>query len=617
MTDVAKKIAAYRSDFPLFAREVLKIQTKGAKLTRFRFNRAQQRVWELIKEDMDAGKPVRMFILKARQLGFSTLIQGLMYWLVSLRRNRNVLVAAHEDDAAAQLFQKAQVFYKTSPEDFRPMLRLSNRKELHFANPDPKAPKEQMGLESRITVKTAKNRNLGASMTLQGLHLSEFAKYERVLDDVKTTMATVLQTVPRLPETFVFLETTADGMGYAADFWKARNGYRKVFVSWCADDEYTVPGDTLYLTLDLLGDVDESEFGNEVWVRDRVLDELRFWYPEHADDQAWLEVEALCRLQWRRSMISDQFQGEQGIELFRQEYPITPEEAFLTTGSAVFDQRKLQDRLAALERKDEDGRVVGLIFEPTGFRFDKRVSDFYHAKHGPLRVYKVPDPKKRYVIGADVSEGLPGGDMSAAQVLELPDLEQVAVYEDRLDPDDFADVLYHLGRIYGWAPLMVETNGPGFATVLRLGKDLYYPAMYRREVFDKTSKSYQKKFGWHTNRQTKNVLVTGLRVAVRDDLILFRDMRTLRDMTFFVKHNDDSMGAVTGEHDDTVMALGLAYQMAVNQGVEHMRRSPDEQPADDAGPPPEGSFEWWARLGIVETNRHRAEQHYRERYGVM
>jgi hypothetical protein len=615
-TEVARLARAYRTDFPRYCREVLQIQTKDARRVPFVLNRAQRRVWEMVEEDIAAERPVRFYILKARQLGFSTLIQACMYWLVSLRADHNVLVAAHEDGAAASLFLKSQGFYKFTPEHFRPMLRLNNRQELHFANPDPKAPPDQAGLESRIVVRTANNKNLGASMTVHGLHLSEFAKYEGVLQHVKLAMATVLQTVPFLPLTFVFLETTADGMGYGYDFWNADNGYRKVFISWVADDSYTVPAREVIIGLDDLQDVDDAQFGNEVQVHKHVLEELRLWYPEMGEEA--IELEALCRMQWRRRMIAEQFSDD--LELFRQEYPITAEEAFLTSGAAVFDQRKLRDRIAALQIKDEKGRVVGATHPHTGYRFDKSVSDFYQAKHGPLRIYDAPQPA-RYVIGADVAEGIQGADQSVAQVLRLPELVQVAVFQDSIEPDEFADVLFHLGRIHGWAALCVEANGPGLVTNTRLGKELSYPNLYRRETFDQDRKKFEKKWGWYTNRGNKPVMVTDLRGAVRDDLIIFRDIPTLVDMTHYVKHDaskaESKMGAAQGEHDDTVMALALALQMAIQSGAMPLRKGA-AQPSAPSRQAPKYSFKWWDEQA-VNQNAARGPltaDYYRRKYGT-
>lgn len=603
-------LSRYLVDFPHYAKRVLKIQDKAARLVPFRLNRAQQRLWEIVKEDLDAERPVRVYVLKARQMGFSTVIEALGYWVTSMRPNRNMLVAAHEDEAAAGLFAKSDVFHKSSPPELRPPIRRANRNELYFANPDPLG---ELGLESRIVVRTANNRNLGASMTLHFLHLSEFAKYERVMQETKVTMATVLQTVPRLPWTFVFLETTADGMGYAKDFWDEDNGYRKVFVSWVADEGYT---DTEPLTESELDETDESKWGNELWLRERIIEELRSWYPAEAADPEWVKRESLCRLRWRRFMVQNQLGGD--IELFRQEYPITADEAFLTSGASVFDTRQIRDRIYGLHTRDERGRVTGFAYPPSHFRFDKSAADFGAARYGHLRVYEPPQEGGVYVIGADVAEGVSatGTDSSAAQVLRLPELVQVAVLQtEDLDPDDFAEALYHLGRLYRWAPLCVEANGPGFATNSRLAKELRYPNLYMRETFDQREKVYLKKVGWHTNRATKTQLLSDLRAAVRGDEIIFRDIDTLEEFTYYVQHKDGKLGAVRGKHDDLLISIGLAYQMAKDRGLLRMRQGAKVPTTDPRAV--RGTFEWW--LGKAEKKngpKPHSAAYYRQRFGV-
>jgi hypothetical protein len=608
--NIAERLKAYLTDFPRYAREVLRISTKKGQLVPFELNRAQRYVWSLIEEDRAAGKPVRMYILKGRQIGMSTLIQALAYWVCSMREHHMALVAAHEDKAATNLFQKSDIFYKSSPPEIRPQVRRSNREELYFANPDAEG---TMGLESRIRVQTANNRNLGASMTLQFLHLSEFAKYESVLSEVKVAMATVLQTVARVPGTFVFLETTADGMGYGYEFWHADNNYRKVFVSWVADDEYTNEQGVLEAELD---EADDTRWGNELWLRERILDELRRWYPERADDEDWYAEESLRRLAWRREMIVTQFNDD--LALFRQEYPITADEAFLTSGYSVFDQRKVRDRIYALKLRDESGREWGLHHPPAAFRFDRDINDFYEARYGTLRVYEMPDKQSRYVIGADVAEGIAGGDDQAIQVLKLPDLLQVAVFDDpTTDANELADVLFHLGRIFNYAPINIEINGPGLATVNRLSKVLYYPGyLYQRETWDDVEKKYTKKLGWHTNRASKHILVTDLRQAVNEDAIKFRDILTLEQMTYYVKHKDGKLGAVPGEKDDLVMSLALALQMALDQGLLRMRDQGVVTPPRPAASQPY-TFDWWAKKAHQQDGpaQPHSAAYYRQRFG--
>ena len=55
------------------------IRTKKGKLARLVMKPAQQRLYEVMKREHDAGRPVRIVILKARQLGFSTVTEAVFF----------------------------------------------------------------------------------------------------------------------------------------------------------------------------------------------------------------------------------------------------------------------------------------------------------------------------------------------------------------------------------------------------------------------------------------------------------------------------------------------------------------------------------------------------------
>ena len=83
---------------PCVAREYiescLKIRTKSGAVVPFRLNAAQQKLYAVAKRQQDEGKPVRIIILKARQLGFSTLTEALLFHACATRANVNALVVA-------------------------------------------------------------------------------------------------------------------------------------------------------------------------------------------------------------------------------------------------------------------------------------------------------------------------------------------------------------------------------------------------------------------------------------------------------------------------------------------------------------------------------------------
>lgn len=182
---------------PCVAREYiescLKIRTKSGAVVPFRLNAAQQKLYAVAKRQQDEGKPVRIIILKARQLGFSTLTEALLFHACATRANVNALVVAHREDATANLFRMSKLFYDELPAPVKPMLRTSNAQELVFENPSRASRGALPGLRSRFRCATAGGRGIGRSDTLQCVHLSEYAFWPEGGESKAATLAGILQ----------------------------------------------------------------------------------------------------------------------------------------------------------------------------------------------------------------------------------------------------------------------------------------------------------------------------------------------------------------------------------------------------------------------------------------
>lgn len=63
----------------LYMERFLMIRTKEGKLANLKLRPAQEKLYEAMKREHDAGRPVRMIVLKARQMGFSTVIEGMFF----------------------------------------------------------------------------------------------------------------------------------------------------------------------------------------------------------------------------------------------------------------------------------------------------------------------------------------------------------------------------------------------------------------------------------------------------------------------------------------------------------------------------------------------------------
>jgi hypothetical protein len=592
-----QRIERYREDFPAFCAEVLRIRNKRAQDVPFRLKRAQRTLWdEHVKPRIDADEPARLYLLKARQIGSSTFTEALLYWQSTLWADIHALVAAHSTKASSKIFAMTQRFYRAAPEDFRPSARRSNRDEFLFAHPRADGP---MGLESHMAIEVASDENLAAGTTLQGAHLSEFARYDQRIDDVDDLLATFLQAVPDLGRTFVVLETTGQGDNYAANFWRRDTGFDNIFISWVAEESYTL---NVGLPEGDLSSSHDALWGDEVAVREQVIEQLETWYSAEAEDPRWLAEESLKRMAWRRHAIRNKC--SQRLALFQREYPITPEEAFQSHGRGVFESGPI---IIMRRQAEFDTAPAQLIWEPGQERFvptDHPPLDRVTDEVIGLSVREQPKSNGIYAIGADVGAGHEDSDFSTAQVLrylEDGSRRQVAVYEHRDRPMLFARILANLGHWYNEAFLVPEANNLGQAVVDELIDRLHYRRIWQRKVYDAFDGGYSAKWGYSTDARTKHPLVHYLSDGLSSSAIYMFHLRTLAQLLVY---EVDDRGAVPrysaprGKHDDLVMALALA-----EQGIRVL--APPQ--AEGASGPEYMSLAWWdERITREDAARRRS-----------
>lgn len=512
-----------RLDARGYIEKYLRIKTKRARIEKLRFNPAQARLYEALMEQDRAGKPMRAIVLKARQMGFSTLAEALIFWMAATEGNRNGLIVAHRQDSTRNLFEMSKRYYDHLPKDRRPMMKASNAQEILFDNPEKNAEKraENPGLNSRIRCQTAGGGGIGRSDTLQMVHASEFAFWP---GDKKDTFIGIMQAVPSESGTLVIVESTANGFDEFHELWEAAvNGesdFVPMFFPWFEMAEYRKPVPP----------------GTE-WTQAEL--EMRERYG--LDDE---------QLQWRRWCIKNNCAGD--VDKFRQEYPSYPEEAFLTSGSAVFDSDLVAARLQAVSEPVRIGRFEydddpQKPAEMVNIRFAER-------EDGCVRIYEEPEKGRPYVIGGDTAGT--GSDWFTGQVLDNITGRQVAVLRHQYDEDQYAKQMYCLGRFYNDALIGIEVNYSTYP--VKLLELMRYPRQYLRQRLDTLSGGYQDALGWETTSRTRPVAIAELVKGFREDPELVRDRQTLMEMRVFQYNADHRPEALPGEHDDLVMALCIA-----------------------------------------------------------
>lgn len=580
-----EQIQEYRKNFALIASKEYPIKTKKSELKKFVFNRLQRTLFTWLLEDLVAGIPVRWLIIKSRQMGCSTWIVLFFYWLISFYPNRNCLIVTHEDEASIELLEKAQLVFRTIVEELKPLVKTNNRHQLHFANPNDNGP---TGLESKIVAKTADSPVLGASYTITAALLSEFALWAEKKLDCKERLATALQTVPDEPGTFVFIETTARGDGDCKEMWDDPDLiYRKVFLSFVADEEYRreiSPNDYFQLV-----DEDSHKYGDETEVAKLIEFEIKQWYPEldllnEPLRSQQIHHEIMCRLNWRRYMINNKCQGNKAV--FEREYPLTAEQAFAGSGKRVFAQNKLKEIKSYIEVH---------VPKCQRFRFDSISKKFYESLYGPLKVYESPRKESKYVIGGDPAQGIEGGDPSALILLRAPEAMQVISYEEIIDPDDYALMVFELYKLYNRAYTGIEVNDKGGYLVVNKLKSFGLFNQYKREVLDSSSfKKTVEKYGWWSSLSTKPTMVADMRTILKTNNLSIRDIEVVSQLTKYTLLPNGHMKAI-----DKKDHLADAYMIAL-QMLKYVHKGNYNHSSDI----PKYSLNWWCRLADQQNNAY-------------
>lgn len=298
-TEDREVLARLATDFRYFAYHCLWVVDKEGNLVRFRFNDAQEYLHKAIEDMLLEVGYVRMIILKGRQQGMSTYVIARLYWIAITREHKSICVLSHDKDSVARLFKKVETFHENMPD----LMRLKTKEDNKFA--------VQYTTKSSFFILTAGSGNAGRGATSQYRLESERAFFE----NVKQTDSGIGQSTADVEGTEVYRESTANGNNhFRKEFNLAKSGegkWRCVFIPWYWQREYTTPPKMPFKLTD-----------EEVRLQERF-------------------GLTLGQLQWRRDKIHEL----DDIKLFKQEYPLTPKEAFQSSGESHFESELVDQAL--------------------------------------------------------------------------------------------------------------------------------------------------------------------------------------------------------------------------------------------------------------------------------
>lgn len=259
------------------------------------------------------------------------------------------------------------------------------------------------------------------------------------------------------------------------------------------------------------------------------------WSCRPGRDAAWLERQ----------------RAEYSPLLLKQEYPANPTEAFIVSGRPVFDADALE-----------------AVFDTDAAPLERSAAHWLTVPG--LTAYEPPNPKRTYLIGVDVAQGLAHGDASCAVVLDAETHAEVAHLHSQDQPDIFAAKLDDLATLYP-CRLGVERAGPGFQVLYKL-RELQTASTPYAIYFDTSvlktpagrlgGQTVQtQEPGWVTSGGTKPTMIGELEAATRLGQVTIRSRQAYEQMRAYQRSDNGETGGSGGKHDDCVMAWAIAWQM--------------------------------------------------------
>ena len=180
-------------------------------------------------------------------------------------------------------------------------------------------------------------------------------------------------------------------------------------------------------------------------------------------------------------------------------------------------------------------------------------------ENGRLAIWLPAQAGKQYVIGADPAGGGADGDYSVAEVIDRDSGMQCAELCGHYPPREFALKVMELGKEYNTAMLAVERNNHGM-TVLAHLETWECPNLYWQDG----------KAGWLTSVHSRPVMIANLTEALAVKPQSFRSERLLNECRTFVRDRDGRAGGAPGTNDDCVMAMGIAWAVRGEVGLQKL-----------------------------------------------
>lgn len=583
-----------RYDFAFWAAVFVYIKRKGGgEDILFRLSRPQRRFVEKLERLRKAGKPIRIVLLKARQWGGSTVSQLYMAWLQLVHKvGLNSLIIAHQGAGSDEIKDMFDRMIKAYPVEM-----LHKLGEAYDANEPKLVGVGKSGSiyrvpqrNCKIKIGTAERPDSCRGGDYNLVHLSEVGLWKategkKPEDIVRSACSGVLYR----PYTMIVYESTANGTGnfFQREYDMASKGksqFEAMFVSWFDIEIYSTPIDDMQSFAANLYD----NRNNDNVASSREESGKYLWW-------LWEKGATLEAIHW---YILERAKYNEHASM-ASEYPSDDVEAFVHSGTMVFDKYKVE----AFKKYCKEPRFVGDVYADAdeGKNALKNLR-FVEDRQGVLWIWEKPEIDEdekvtdRYLTVVDVGGRSSKADWSVIVVFDRLFMAEggrpavVAQWYGHCDIDLLAWKAAQIAAYYDNSLLVIESNtlethdkerdvdGDQSQFILNQIKNVYPNLYARKQSEEDILAGLPTKYGFHTNVATKPMVISTLVKAIRENAYIERDRRCLDEYLVYEKKPNGSFGAVVGKHDDLLMtrAIGLHvcfYEMELPKFIMRNRLS--------------------------------------------
>jgi hypothetical protein len=186
-------------------------------------------------------------------------------------------------------------------------------------------------------------------------------------------------------------------------------------------------------------------------------------------------------------------------------------------------------------------------------------------------IFKYPEPGKSYMVSADVARG-DSSDFSAAQILEVETMEQVAEYKGKLPTKDYARALITMATEYNNALLVIENANVGWAVIQEVldanyanlfysSSDLQYVDVEHQMTNKINTQEKKMTPGFTTSNKTRPLVISKLESYFRNKEVIIHSNRLIEELNVFIWKSagvSAKAEAMDGYNDDLVLSMGIA-----------------------------------------------------------